>query len=176
MKEGTMQHLLQHLNTTRSELLQAVEGLTQEEFDFKPGAGQWSIGHIVQHLHASERMTCERLYKMVRGEMTEQAEWKSLRKIPVRFITNRIVKVKTTPDLEHWEDKPKEEVLQQLSISREQLLVFIEEYKEIDVHYYHAPHPILGLIDIEEWLYFIGYHEVRHRKQIEEVKALMEKK
>jgi hypothetical protein len=28
----------------------------------------------------------------------------------------------------------------------------------------------LGELNIYEWVYFIGYHEERHRKQIEDVK------
>ena len=33
------------------------------------------------------------------------------------------------------------------------------------------PHPIFGLIRLDEWVPFIGYHEKRHLEQIEEIKA-----
>ena len=33
------------------------------------------------------------------------------------------------------------------------------------------PHPFLGTLDMYEWVYFIGSHELRHAAQLREIAA-----
>lgn len=49
-------------------LREAIEGLTEEAFHFKPGPGQWSIHQILIHVADSELVSTQRLKKVLAEE------------------------------------------------------------------------------------------------------------
>jgi hypothetical protein len=53
-----------------------------------------------------------------------------------------------------------------LDATRRSSLAFIAANAGQDVSAYRFPHPIFGSLNLYDWYRFIGYHELRHRKQI----------
>src|SRR2546421_10227100 len=49
--------LWHELERVRAEILHEVEGLSQAQADWKPGADDWSVGEIVHHLTIAEIAT-----------------------------------------------------------------------------------------------------------------------
>jgi len=47
---------LELLRSTRSRTLNMVAGLSQQQFDFSPQCGKWSIGEVLDHLLLSEEL------------------------------------------------------------------------------------------------------------------------
>jgi len=58
---------------------------------------------------------------------------------------------------------------QTIALARQASLTFIEEHRDRDLSAYRFPHPIFGSLNLYDWYRFIGYHELRHRKQLREL-------
>ena len=56
---------LEMLNSTRSRTLAMVAGLSQEQMDYSPAPGKWSIGELLDHLLLSERITRNDIAKLI---------------------------------------------------------------------------------------------------------------
>jgi len=64
-----------------------------------------------------------------------------------------------------------EEALSRLEASRERLVVTVEELSAFDLSSLRFPHPFFGELDAYQWLLVTGWHERRHTKQIERIRA-----
>ncbi len=60
--------LVDRLLKTEKEFLQAVEGLTDEQWSYKPGPDRWSVGEVAEHIVLAEGLLFEGASKMVKGE------------------------------------------------------------------------------------------------------------
>jgi len=60
-------------------------------------------------------------------------------------------------------------VQQQLNESREMLRAAVAEADGLALGSITHPHPVLGEIDLYQWILFVGHHEARHAQQIDEV-------
>jgi hypothetical protein len=49
---------------------------------------------------------------------------------------------------------------------RQHSVEFFHALRHRDLSVYHFLHPIFGSLNLYEWYRFIGYHELRHRKQL----------
>jgi hypothetical protein len=49
---------------------------------------------------------------------------------------------------------------------RQHSFEFFDSLGDRDLSDHHFPHPIFGSLNLYEWYRFIGYHELRHRKQL----------
>src|SRR5436853_2786531 len=58
--------LWRDLERVRAEVLHEVEGLSQAQADWKPGADDWSVGEIVHHLTIAEIATGKLTTKLTR--------------------------------------------------------------------------------------------------------------
>jgi hypothetical protein len=109
--------------------------------------------------------------RLLSGELkSKKLLWDRIRKLPVSWILFRGIKIKTFKKLRPIGQKPKKDIFSDLARSRDDVKRFLQEHEKQDMGQLTYPHFILGELNIGEWLYFIGYHEERHRKQIEEIK------
>src|SRR3989440_1967163 len=58
--------LWHELERVRAEILHEVEGLSQAQADWKPGADDWSVGEVVHHLTLAEIATGKLTTKLTR--------------------------------------------------------------------------------------------------------------
>src|SRR6266481_1243505 len=45
---------LQYLETTRKNVLEATKGLSEAQWNFKPGPDRWSVAQVMEHIAAAE--------------------------------------------------------------------------------------------------------------------------
>src|ERR1700733_14554388 len=57
MEERERQLVVAHLAASRERLLELVDGLTTEQWTFRPGEGRWSIGECLEHIMRVENRT-----------------------------------------------------------------------------------------------------------------------
>lgn len=50
------QYLLDNLQRTKNEIIQATANLTEAQWSYKPAADKWSIGQVLEHLGLYERI------------------------------------------------------------------------------------------------------------------------
>jgi hypothetical protein len=61
-----VQALWDQLQTVRADVLREVEGLTQTQADWRPGAKEWSVGEVIDHLTIAEVATGKLTTKLTR--------------------------------------------------------------------------------------------------------------
>ena len=54
MTKEERDYTTEHLNATGNETMKAIEGLSNEQFKFKPSADSWSVEECVKHIMLSE--------------------------------------------------------------------------------------------------------------------------
>jgi DinB superfamily len=89
--------------------------------------------------------------------------------LPVAIATWRGRKVRTPIPLDAERVRDKQTSFAGLAATREATMAFIESTRGTDVSLYRFEHPFLGSLNMYDWFRMIGYHELRHAKQIREL-------
>ena len=89
--------------------------------------------------------------------------------LPLAIATWRGRKVRTPIPLDAKRVRDKQDSFAGLIRAREATVAFIESTRGTDVSLYRYVHPFLGSLNMYEWFRMIGYHELRHAKQIREL-------
>jgi len=160
----------------REHLLRKVDGLTQEQLDFRPSADKWSIGEVLNHLNILETRVGMLLHKKTEegkslGHTPDTDEESVLPCLDHLRIPHHDSSV-NAPELVHPKSGiSKSELLEALSLSREKLLAAMENLSAVDPTKLVAPHPLFGEWNMYKWAIAIGQHERRHTVQIDAVKS-----
>jgi uncharacterized damage-inducible protein DinB len=173
MEDHERKRVLDQLEASRDRLLGLVEGLTVEQWTFRPAEGRWSIGECLEHVTRVEGRVTGLIGKQL--ENPPEPDKKPLvagkdemlaRRIPDR--TTRIQAPEPARPLSQWTDPW--ELIEQFTTTRENTRKVTEETQR-DLRNHFIPHPVFGDLDCYQWLLAISLHGERHAQQIEEIKA-----
>jgi hypothetical protein len=172
-----IQELVSEISNMRQALLGSVSGLSDAQLDYKPADGEWAISDILHHL----ALTDEANAKLVARSLKQaQATGVPLDPTPDESVLNC---------LDHLADKirgtraqapefvrprahaPAPESLARLNASREKMLESVEQLGEYDLAELKYPHPLLGDLNLYQWILIAGGHERRHVAQIGRIKS-----
>ncbi|MFC7784123.1 MULTISPECIES: DinB family protein [unclassified Rossellomorea] len=151
----------------RSDLLNSVSDLTNDELNKRIEEGRWTIMQVLDHLYLMEKSLTKAIQTtLARGEEQEVSSK------PIHYTVNRSTKVDAPPFVVPTEENlTLQEMKDKLEESRKDLLTFLDTTHKEALQKKAYPHPVFGLIRLDEWVPFIGYHEKRHLEQIEELKG-----
>ena len=148
----------------RTEILLAAVELPDDRLNAKPSEKEWSPMQILEHLHLMETVIAHNISKQLLKEESKKAMKK-----PIQMTVNRAIKVDApeyvTPS-EEW--VALEDMKERLATSRELLNGVYDSSTEEILAAKSMPHPVFGKVPLNQWFPFIGYHEKRHLKQLEE--------
>lgn len=158
------------IEAARKELLLEVEGLSDDSLNQRPNAENWSIKQILEHLYLYE----EAATKAIQEEI-QHGEKINVKEQPIHLSTNRKMKFEAA-DFSQPTDgfATLEELKEKLMNSRTQLLELLKETDEEVLTKKALPHPGFKMLNLKQWIDFIGWHERRHILQIKEVKDAVE--
>ena len=150
----------------REELLNEINGLSDENLNKKPSEEQWSIKQIVEHLFLMEGAISEMILdRMENGEVVN-AQIK-----PIEATINRDIKIEAPEFAKPSNDfATLEELKFKLNITHQKLKKVEETADEKGLEVKGFPHPVFGQMSLKQWIPFVGHHEMRHILQIKEVK------
>jgi DinB superfamily len=168
------EHALAYLEKTKSDVIEVTKGLSEAQWNFKPGPDRWSIAEVVEHLAAAE--------DMLRGLVQEQV-MKSPAIAPrdpaeVKKIDDGVLV--QVPDRSHKLQAPEPlkptnrfgspaEAERHFIESRGTTEAYLKSAADLRIHAMDNP---MGVkMDGYEWILLIAGHSERHTKQILEVKA-----
>lgn len=153
----------------REKLLNATEGLTDEELNRKPAQDRWSIRQILEHLYLMEGG----IAKTIQHELAEGDRHETPEK-PIERTVDRSVKVEApgfaTPGND---DVSLQKLKEQLATSHELLRKIADTIPEEQLSAKSYPHPVFGDMSLKQWIPFVGYHELRHIEQLQETKEAL---
>lgn len=164
------------LNDSHKQTLDLVEGLSEEQLKFKSAPGKWSVLEVAEHIYLAEGL----LFGAVNGALAakENPEWETKTKGKTEFLERVMVsrdRKATAPENIVPSGKlTRDEVIAKLKEARAKTLKFAEETNlPLKAHTLDHPFPVFNTLNAYQWLIYIPLHNIRHNKQIEEVKADM---
>jgi hypothetical protein len=171
-----LEEVLNYLDTQRSELREAVEAVPPALRDQSPGAERWSVAQVLQHLVLIEKRIGRGLTKWVLDARDEglgpETETSSvMNSVPLQLIADRS-KPRSAPE----EVRPQGEfdaasAWSDLEQARAALRAGAMAGDGLALGEVIQPHPVLGPINLYQWLLFVGSHEARHTAQVREIAA-----
>ena len=164
------------LDDTRSRVVASAITLAPEDSARRPSADTWSADEILTHLGLVEPGVAKRVAKSVRlakeaGLARETSEEPVLHLLDGRRIETGEAKMVAPEFVDPRSVLPRDEALAALARSREALNAAIADADGWALAEVVAPHPILGPLNMYEWLIFLGQHERRHLAQLERTAA-----
>ncbi|REB05568.1 DinB family protein [Sporosarcina sp. BI001-red] len=153
----------------RAKLLQEVNYLTDEELNWKPSEDRWSVRQVLEHLYLMEGGIVQTIQnQLTKGEQHETATK------PIERAVDRSTKVEV-PDFARPGNTfcTLDELKEKLTASHKVLEQIESTVPKGQLEAKSYPHPVFGDMSLAQYIPFVGYHELRHIEQIQEVKESM---
>lgn len=155
------------IEDTRKELFDELQNLSDEKLNQSLHPNRWTIMQVVDHLYLMEKAVTASMIKTLEHGETSMIDDK-----PVNLTVDRSRKVQAPSYVEPADEKKAlDEMREKLKNSRKDLLHFLTTTSEDELKSKGNPHPVFGMVRLDQWVPFIGYHEKRHINQIRELKA-----
>jgi hypothetical protein len=167
-------HAIQLLQDSQKEFLASVEGLTDEQWNYKPGPDRWSVGETAEHIVLAEGALFSGVDRALASPPNPDWEAKTRGKTEFleKVMVDRSHKAQAPEAIQPRSNLSREEVIRQYRRARGKTLKFAEETQvALKEHTADHPFPVFGTLTAYQWLIYIPLHNMRHNQQIAEVKA-----
>jgi hypothetical protein len=163
----------EHMKSTKTELQDAVKGLSAAQLTYKISADKWSVQECVYHIAISEKNLWAMLQASMKAGPTpeKKKDLKVTDEQVIKMVEDRTNKAKTFPPLEPQNTpyKSLDEALNDFKTTRTAHIKYIKATSEdLRNHFVQMP---FGLLDCYQLSLMIFSHTNRHTQQINEVKA-----
>jgi hypothetical protein len=163
-----------YLTETQKDFLEAIDGLTDEQWKFKAAPDRWSIAETAEHIAVAEgaiwTLVSEKIMKSPAAP-ERRDEVKGKDEIIVQAVPDRSRRAEAPERLQptgKWETQAA--LAKDFQSTRGNAINYLRETKE-DLRSHFEEHPFLKTMDAYQWLLFNGAHTKRHTAQILEIKA-----
>ena len=161
------------LTERRAEVLDAVESMHDPEGVVTP-PGAWSVATIVEHLRLTETSVSKLLHVTVSrlpadARVKETQTDSVLHRLDASRMANRDRRVPSPAIVQPSTDVALADALAGLEASRASLRNSLLEADGLALGNFTFPNQAYGMIDLYQWLVFVGLHESRHACQIREL-------
>lgn len=169
-----IQEVLEYLDTTRSDLSNAVAEVAPARRDERPGPDRWCVAEVLEHLSIIEG----RVGKMVTARVAaakaaglgpEHETGPILDSINRARVADRSRPVTAPGMLQPQSASDSASAWEALQQARTSLRAAVLTGDGLALSEITHEHPVLGLINLYQWLIFVGSHEARHTAQIREI-------
>ena len=169
-----IEEVINYLDTERDALREAVERVPPELRDKQPGADRWSVAQVLQHLGIIEKRIGLGMAKWVRdartGGLGSETETNPvMSSLPLELITDRSQRRNAPEEVRPQGDIDARSAWATLQQSREALRAAFLAGDGLALSQVIQPHPVLGPINLYQWMLFVGSHEMRHTAQVNEI-------
>lgn len=164
---------MDYVEQKRKELLQSFAGVPRDRLSRRPSGGGWSVAEVLDHLRMVESGIARLITKRAdRAREAGLGDEKSTESVLASFDRHRAKldntgKMQSPETVQPRADADINEALAGLESSREALRAAALAASGLSLGEIKHTHPILGELDLYQWLIFVGQHEGRHKKQIE---------
>lgn len=169
-----LKEIVKYMEEARATLLLTVEGLSSNEAEESPGPGEWSIVEILHHLYLTETQVTQLLERQVerarqRGIGPDPDDESLITSLDQYFLDGATTKIKAPLRSVPQQDIKKLKIIELLKDSREKFLDTISRASPYNLSELVFPHPVIGRLNMYQWILMVGKHEARHTHQIEDV-------
>jgi DinB superfamily len=162
------------LKDSQAETLEALEKLSDAQLKFKPAPDRWSVLECAEHIMLSEALLFDAVKRAVATKPNQ--DWEAKTKGKTEFLEDVLAgrkgKAQAPESIVPSGKLSREQVIQKFKEARAITLKFAEQTQvPLKEHTLDHPSPVFGTLNGYQWLIYIPLHNVRHNKQIAEVKA-----
>jgi len=165
---------LKSLQETHDAFLKSITGLSEKQWTFKPAPDRWSVAEVSEHIAISESTIFGLVQKQFMASPAapeRRAEVKVTDQQILTMVPDRSRKAQAPEFLKPTNRWPaREELVKAFEQNRTATENYVRTTND-DLRDHFGPHPLLGTMDVYQWILLISAHSERHTKQIEEVKA-----
>ena len=163
-------HASQYLAETRKGVEDAVKGLTDAQWKYKPAPDRWSAAEVVEHLALIEDAVDGILARIPTASAPPaDRDVKQFDASLVPKVLDRSVKAEAPPIAKPASRWTPEDTLEHYRAARAKTASLLLSTPGLRAH--AIPHPLFGPLDGYEWVLAVAAHSARHTQQILEVKA-----
>jgi hypothetical protein len=162
---------LRYLAETRSGVLDAVKGLSEAQWKFKPAPDRWSVAEVVEHLALIEDILTQNILGNI-GKAPAPSPDRDPKQIDATIlakVVDRSTKFQAPPPAIPTGRWTPAVALEHFFNGRDQTVGLLESTPDLRRH--AIDHPVFGPLDGYQWVLAVAAHSARHTKQILEVKA-----
>src|SRR5258706_7953855 len=174
MTQKERDQVIQVLKDSQQEFVKAVSDLTDEQWRWKPAPERWSVAEVAEHIVLAETALFSKMEEAIRNPPNPDWEQKTKGKTELLFqvMAPRLGKAKAPEEIVPAGKMTRSEIMSGFEKVRAKTLAFAEETK-VALKEQTSEHPFqfFNTLNGYQWLIYIPLHNMRHDKQIEEVKA-----
>jgi len=173
MTTADRQFLVAYLEKTAKEFLRSIEGLTPQQWSYKPASGGWSIAECAEHISLAE----DALFGMDQGMLKAPAKpndpprTREMDEKLIAMLTDRSKKAQAPEMLKPSGKFPTPaSAVTQFTEKRGRSIEFAKTTQE-DLRGRVQKNQLFGDVDAYQFLLFMAAHSSRHTAQLNEVKT-----
>jgi hypothetical protein len=163
---------MDYVEEKRKELLESFRATSEEKLHYRISESSWTVAQILEHLRLVEagvaRLVSKRVRQAREAGLSEERSTESIMPSFDPYRTKLETAVLQSPEpVRPRLDVDHREAVAGLETSRQALRGAAAEANGLALGEIKHTHPVLGDLDLYQWLIFLGGHEERHKKQIE---------
>jgi hypothetical protein len=168
------QKIVDLLNESKKEFLAAVTNLSDEQWKWKPAPARWSVAECAEHIVLSEGALFGKAQDALKNP--PDPDWETKTKGKTELILDvmaaRKGRAQAPEEIVPAGKMKRAEIMTKFAEVRARTLKAVETL-DAPLKAHLAPHPFqfFNPLNAYQWLLYIPLHNMRHDKQIEEVKA-----
>jgi len=163
---------LKWLEESRQEFLAAIDGVTEQQWKWKPSPDRWSVGEVAEHIVIAEASQFANVQKAISSSPNpaweQQTKGKTERLEAV--LAPRLGRVQAPEAIVPKGEMTLAQVRERFEKQRMEMVKFARE-TDAPLKQYTIDNPFFGTLNAYHWLIYAPLHTMRHDKQITEVKA-----
>jgi hypothetical protein len=166
--------VLHWLEESHQEFLASIDGVSEEQWKWKPAPERWSVGETAEHIVLAEALLFESVKKAMSSPPNPawEEETKGKTEFIVQVMAPRLGKAQAPEPIVPRNRLTLVQVKERFEQQRAEIVKFASDTNlALREHTVVHPFPIFGTLNAYQWLIYIPLHTERHDKQIAEVKA-----
>lgn len=169
-----LEEVLNYLDTQRAALSEAVQLVPDEMRNQTTGPDRWSVAQVLEHLMIIERRISIGMTQWVgdarASDLGPETETSSVMgTLPLDLIVDRSQRRNAPEDVKPSGEIDAAAAWASLEQTRETLRTGAMAGDGLALGEVIQKHPVLGPLNIYQWLLFVGSHEGRHTAQVVEI-------
>jgi uncharacterized damage-inducible protein DinB len=166
--------LVDYAEVQRATLLAAVEAIPEERRGERVNPDCWSVAEVLEHLHRVESGIARLLTRSVEraraaGLEPENEVSSLLASLDSLRLTDRSRRSIAPEPVMPRGELTAAQGMAALSESRTALVSALEQADGLALGRITRTHPLLGPLNLYQWVLFVGQHEARHAGQLQDI-------
>jgi hypothetical protein len=174
LSQAERDHAVAELESSRKVFLEATNGLSEAQWNFKPAPDRWSVAECAEHIGVTEAFILNLITEQaLKGpaEPEKRAQVQGKDTSMMAMAVDRSAKFKAPESIQptrRWATSG--EITKNVLENRARTIQFVSTTQE-DLRDHFMDHPVFKTLDTYQWILLTSAHMRRHTAQILEVKA-----